>query len=55
MTYLRFGDVVQVFVNARLRDVHLHRQRLVVDAGKLTEQETTQIQRVAILFVLGVK
>lgn len=52
-THLRLGDVVQVLVHARLRDVHLHRQRLVVDAGELAEQEAAQIQRVAILFVLA--
>ena len=51
-TYLRLRDVVQVLVHARLRDVHLHRQRLVVDAGELAEQEAAQIQRVAILLVL---
>lgn len=52
-TYLRLRDVVQVLVHARLRDVHLHRQRLVVDAGELAEQEAAQIQRVAILLVLA--
>lgn len=52
-THLRLGDVVQVLVHARLRDVHLHRQRLVVDASKFAEQEAAQIQRVAILFVLA--
>lgn len=52
-TYLRLGDVVQILVHARLRDVHLHRQRLVVDAGELAEQEAAQIQRVAILLVLA--
>lgn len=50
---LRFGDVVEVLVDAGLRDVHLHRQRLVVDAGELAEQEAAQSQRVAILFVLA--
>ena len=49
---LRFGDVVEVLVDAGLRDVHLHRQRFVVDLGKLANQVAAQIQRCSVLLVL---
>lgn len=53
--YLCFGDVVEILVDARFRDVHLHRQRLVVNLGKLADQVATQIQRCSVLLVLRIK
>lgn len=53
--HLRFSDVVEVLVDAGFCDVHFHRQRLVVDLGKLANQVATQIQRCSVLFVLQLR
>lgn len=53
--YLRFGDVVEVLVDAGLCDVHFHRQRFVVDLGKLANQVAAQIQRCSVLLVLRLR
>lgn len=53
--HLRFSDVVEVLVDAGFRDVHFHRQRLVVDLGKLANQVATQIQRCSVLLVLRLR
>ena len=53
--HLRFSDVVEVLVDAGFRDVHFHRQRLVVDLGKLANQVATQIKRCSVLLVLRLR
>ena len=51
-SYLRSRDVVQILVDSRLRHMHLHRQRLVIDLRQLSQQVTAQRQRLPVLFVL---
>ena len=53
--HLRFSDVVEVLVDAGFCDVHFHRQRLVVDLGKLANQVATQIKRCSVLLVLRLR
>ena len=51
-SYLRSRDIVQILVDARLRHMHLHRQRLIVNLRKLPKQVAAQRQRLPVLFVL---
>ena len=51
-SYLRSRDIVQILEDARLRHMHLHRQRLVVDLRQLSQQIAAQRQRLPVLFVL---